>query len=327
MLFLSKIALGAVLLAVQMLPAAARDIRLVHDITSNHPRIPYIDAVATSVAQHAGASAVIINPDDVVYPGFASVEALQNAKAEVALVNASNLERIDPRLGFVNLPFTLSDALMTETATRDGVVTMLDDVARQSGWRVLGLMRGADQLFVFRSSKPTTVSDLRGLTIRVAGSGIYETIMRNLAVEPVVMPFPELRKAFEQKRVDGVFTSPGGWISQFGMEAPNALHVPGLMMITYAVIMRAEVLDALAEEDRSALADAVSVEVTGKWSNMLADDDAILAQMEQGGAHLVRAEADDSWRAPLQSVSADYAERYTEVWQEFGRLLSSGRTR
>lgn len=320
--FASAIVCGAFLAALSM-PAAAQEVRVVHDITPNHPRIPYIDAVASAAAATEGATAVVINPNGVVYPGFASVEAVQQGNADVALVNASNLERIDPRLGFVNLPFTLSDKLMEDEATRNGVVALLDEIARESGWRVLGLMRGADQLFLFHAVTPQSPADLKGLKIRVAGAGTYENIMRNFGAEPVVMPFPELQRAFKEAQVDGVFTSPGGWISQFGMDAPNALHAPGLMMITYAVITKSERFDALSEVDRTALANAVAAEVTDKWMNMLADDDAILEEMEGKGARFVRAEANGSWREPVNSIPESFAREHPEVWRAMEKLLAA----
>lgn len=320
---LARLLAGCALIAAA-LPAAARDLRLVHDITSNHPRIPHIEAMVAAASADPAILAVEINPGGTVYPGYAGVEALESGKADVALINASNLERIDPRLGFVNLPFTLNDALMAEPAVRDGVVAQLDALARESGWRVLGLMRGADQLFAFTEATPAAPADLDGLAVRVAGPGIYEAMMRSYGVEPVVMPFPELKNAFAEGRLQGVFTSPGGWASQLGMDAPNALQAPGLMMITYAVILRSDLYDGLSEPERAALAGAVKARVTDAWEAMLTDDEAQMAGMRAKGAKIVVAEADEAWRAPVAPIAAGFATEHPEVWAELQALLPEG---
>lgn len=315
----------ALILAVAS-PVAARDLRLVHDITSNHPRIPHIEAMVSAASADAAVLEVAVNPGGVVHPGYAGVEALESGIADVALVNASNLERIDPRMGFINLPFTLNDTLMANPVVRNGVVEQLDLLAQERGWRVLGLMRGADQLFAFTKVAPDEPSDLYRLAIRVAGAGIYESIMRSYGVNPVVMPFPELRNAFAEDRLQGVFTSPGGWASQLGMDAPNALQVPGLMMITYAVIIRSDLYDALSDAERAALTHAVESKVTGAWEAMLADDDAEMEKMKSRGAQVVRVEELEAWRRAVAPISAAFATEHTEVWSKLESLLLDGAT-
>ncbi|TKT69805.1 TRAP transporter substrate-binding protein DctP [Aquamicrobium sp. LC103] len=321
--FVRSFACAALILATA-LPVAAGDLRLVHDITADHPRIPHIEAMVSAASADPALLTLQVNPGGVVHPGYAGVEALENGVADVALVNASNLERIDPRMGFVNLPFTLNDTLMANPVVRNGVVAQLDLLAHEKGWRVLGLMRGADQLFAFSEEMPDEPSELSGLAIRVAGSGIYEAIMQGYGAEPVVMPFPELKNAFAENRVQGVFTSPGGWASQLGMEVPNALQVPGLMMITYAVIIRAKQFDALAEDERAALTQAVESKVTSAWEVMLADDEAEMEELKTNGARVVRVEADGAWRQPVASISAGFAADYPDVWESLQVLLSKG---
>ena len=306
--------------------ATAEELRLVFDIPTNHPRVPYFTAMAEDVARTtSGRLTVAANPGGTIYPGFASIEALKAGKAELTFVNAANLERLDPRFGFVNLPFALDDTAMAQPAARRGVVDLLDTLAQKQDLRVIGLMRGADQLFVFRDKRVATPADLKGLKIRVAGAGTYEDIMRRLSAEPVVLPIPEMKPAFERGALDGVFTSPGAWTSQLGMAAPKATHAPGLMMITYVLVARKDAIDRLSTADRDALLAAARANITEGWARMEADDAAILKDMAAKGAAIVTVTDLKPWREAVAPVAASFSERFPDTWRDFRAQIGADR--
>lgn len=297
--------------------ATAGELRLTFDIPTNHPRVPYFTAMADQVARSTGGRLTIVaNPGGTIYPGFASLEALKAGKADLTFVNAANLERLDPRFGFINLPFAIDDAAMAQPAARTGIVNLLDTLARGQDLRVIGLMRGADQLFVFRDRRVAAPADLKGLKIRVAGAGIYEEIMRRLSAEPVALPIPEMKPAFMRGTLDGVFTSPGAWSSQLGMEAPKATHAPGLMMITYVLVARADAIEGLAAEERAALLSAARAEVTEAWGRMEADDAAILKDMAAKGASIVTVSDLAPWRDAVAPVATAFTARFPDTWRQ-----------
>ncbi|QRG07255.1 TRAP transporter substrate-binding protein DctP [Xanthobacter dioxanivorans] len=319
---LGRLAMAAVMTLAPLVaapaPASAEELRLVFDIPLNHPRVPYFTAMVDSVAKStSGRLTLTANPGGTIYPGFASIEALKDGKAELTFVNAANLERLDPRFGFINLPFALDDTAMARPATRRGVVELLDNLAQKQELRVIGLMRGADQLFVFRDKRVATSADLKSLKIRVAGAGIYEEIMRRLSAEPVVLPIPEMKPAFARGALDGVFTSPGAWTSQLGMTAPKATHAPGLMMITYALVARKDAVERLPAADREALLAAARADITEGWERMEADDAAILKDMAAKGAAIVTVTDLKPWREAVSQVAATFSERFPDIWREF----------
>lgn len=314
--------IGAAMLALGPLPAGAEELRLVFDIPTNHPRVPYFTAMADHVAAASkGALTLTANPGGKIYPGFASIEALKAGEADLTFVNAANLERLDPRFGFVNLPFTLDDAAMKPEKARRAVVDLLDVLAQKQDLRVIGLMRGADQLFVFADKTVKAPADLSGLKIRVAGAGVYEDIMRRLSADPVVLPIPQMKPAFERGALDGVFTSPGAWSSQLGMAAPKATHAPGLMMITYVLVARKDVIDKLPEAQRAALLEAGRSDITEAWGRMEEDDAALIKDMTAKGAALVTVSDLKPWQERVAPISAGFAARFPDTWGAFQAAL------
>lgn len=301
---------GGIMIGMAPGPAIAQtntEMRLVFDIPMNHPRVPYFLKMASAIEhKSSGGLTLAINPGGKIYPGFASIEALRKGEADLTFVNAANLEKVDPRFGFINLPFTINDTMMAKPNARAAIVDLLDGLAKPHGLRVIGLIRGADQLFIFRKKTVAGIGDLKGMKIRIAGPGIYQEIMHRLAVDATVLPIPELKPAFERGTLEGVFTSPGAWASQIGMTAPNATRIPGLMMITYVMVAREEVMERLSAGHRSILIDAARRHVTDGWNMMLADDEAILKDMIAKGAKLTLISDTGPWRSAVAPIIAHF---------------------
>ena len=85
---------------------------LVHDIAPPHPRYAQLTQMAAEVAKRTqGTLTLAINPGGkVLYPGQASLDAVRNKTVSLTFVNSAFLQSIDPDLGFLNLPFTITDS-------------------------------------------------------------------------------------------------------------------------------------------------------------------------------------------------------------------------
>lgn len=286
-------------------PSPTTNVTLVHDIPSDHPRIPYFEEFAASVnALSANDLAVDINPQGKVLAGRASLDAVRSGEANLALVNMSHLEAIEPAAGFMNLPFALDDTTMASDQNRAAVSEVQADLVRPHGIELLGYMRGADQLFAFPQNDVDRLEELEGKKIRVAGSGIYEQIMRQLGAQPVAIPIPEIKEVMGRGELDGVFTSPGGWSTQVIEFTPHAVQVPGLMYINYALVANKAWLDALPDDQRDALAGA-GAQLTDQWVQMSEDDVAVINETISGGGtyRVLPDEEVARWRGRVDGIS------------------------
>ena len=138
----------------------------------------------------------------------------------------------------------------------------------------------------------------------MAGAGIYESIVRAFDAVPVVMPIPEIYEAFRGSAgaLDFVFTSPGGWQTQFGLDARQGSQVPGLMFINYVLLANAAWVDSLDDARRAALQNAADRHVTWAWKAMEQDDAELLRVFAERGA-VVHTVADTSeWRRRTQPL-------------------------
>jgi TRAP-type C4-dicarboxylate transport system substrate-binding protein len=305
--------------------ALAAEAVLVHDIAPPHPRYTQLTQMAAEVAKRTqGTLTIAINPGGkVLYPGQASLDAVRNKTVPLAFINSAFLQSIDPDLGFLNLPFTITDQLIAKPGVAEGVLALVRGYVEPRGLRVLALMRGADTIVIFKNRQVRTPDDIKGLKIRVAGPGVYQDIVRSLGAEPVVFPAIEMGAALARGAMDGIITSPGGWGKNV-QDAPSASLVPGLLFYTYFLIADKAWFDALPAVEQKAFAEAARVSITEKWSEMQADDARLVADLVSRGATytVVPGEAVGAWREKTESVTRVFAAEHPEVMKRFRVIIA-----
>jgi TRAP-type C4-dicarboxylate transport system substrate-binding protein len=297
---------------------AVTAVTLVHDIPPDHPRIPYFDDFAESVAASSGGElAIEINPDGEVLAGRASLDAVRDGSANLALVNMTHVEAMEPAAGFMNLPFALDDTMMADGRNRAAVSEVQAGLVRPHAVELLGYMRGADQLFAFPQDNVSRVEDIEAQRVRVAGGGIYEQIMQRLGAQPVAIPIPEIKERMGRGEVDGVFTSPGGWTTQVFGSAPHAVQVPGLMYITYALVANKDWLDSLPTPQREAITVA-GANLTEQWVQMAEDDKAVVgAAVAEGGTYRVLPDHEVArWKERVIGIAEDFYRAHPSLSDE-----------
>jgi len=299
---------------------------LVHDIAPPHPRYTQLTQMAAEVAKRTqGTLTIAINPGGkVLYPGQASLDAVRDKTVPLAFINSAFLQSIDPDLGFLNLPFTITDALMAKPGVALGVLALVRGYVEPRGLRVFALMRGADTIVIFKNRQVRTPDDMKGLRIRVAGPGVYQDIVRSLGAAPVVFPAIEMGAALARGAMDGIITSPGGWGKNV-QDAPSASLVPGLLFYTYFLIADKAWFDALPAAEQKALADSARVSVTEKWGEMQADDARLVAELVASGATYTVVPGDTvaAWRERTGGVTREFAAKHAEVMRRFRAIVGA----
>jgi len=308
------------------LPSHGAATLIATDIPFGHPRLAYFERMDERLnAQAGGAWPHRLVLDGALYAGRQGLDAVRTGAVQAAWINASHLEALRPDLCVLNMPFGPGDEVLGDFAKARALVDWIDGHTRTQGVRVLGLMRGADQLFISPTRSIETPDDLKGLRIRVAGPGMYEALMRSLGAEPVVMPVPHIRDSFRSGALDCVFTSPGGWRAQFGLDVRLGTRVPGLMFVNYVLVAGAAWLDSLAPAHAAALCQAADDCVTRAWPGMQEDDDDVLQLMADQGC-TVRTVADRAvWQRHVAPLGDATRQRYPAAAAELRAVCEGGR--
>ncbi len=317
--------LGVVVMTLFPINALAVEVVLVHDIAPPHPRYQHFYQMVADVAKKtSGLLTIAMNPGGkVLYPGQASLDAVRSGRVPLTFVNSAFLQSIHPSLGFINLPFNVTDETMLKPGATEGVIQLVQTYVEPTGLKVLGLMRGADTIFVFKNHQVRRPEDLKGLKIRVAGPGVYQEVVRGFGAEPSVIPAIEMGSALQRGLINGMITSPGGWGKNV-QEVPQGCLVPGLIFYTYFMIADQKWLNGLQADQRQALIDAARTNVTEKWRVMQQDDQQLVSALvaNRGATYWsVPANALAPWKERVEDVTSRFADAHPEVMKKFRAII------
>ena len=182
----------------------------VHDIAPPHPRYTQLTQMAAEVAKRTqGTLTIAINPGGkVLYPGQASLDAVRNKTVPLIFVNSAFLQSIDPDLGFLNLPFTITDQMMKKPRVAEGVLALVRDYVEPHGLKVFAIMRGADTIIDLQEPPSAHARRRERSEDPSRGPGVYQDIVKSLGATPVVFPAIEMGAALARGAMDGIITSP-----------------------------------------------------------------------------------------------------------------------
>lgn len=197
---------------------------------------------------------------------------------------AVRLETVAPSLGFISLPFSLTDKEMANKCYSDKLTQLISSEVEPRNLKVLSLLRTADLLFIFKDRNVKHISDLKGTKLRVTGGRVFLDMIRGLGASPVSMAASEMSTALSQGAIDGVFTSPAGWAEMIGMTGKHAYHIPSLALAAYAVVIDDAWLRGLSQKNQKIISDTMNEITARQWNEAKADDVKLIKKMQDGGA-------------------------------------------
>jgi C4-dicarboxylate-binding protein DctP len=149
---------------------------------------------------------------------------------------------------------------------------------------IVGLAYWDNGFKIFSANSPIkTVSDFKGLKMRVQSSKVLEAQMRALGAIPQSMPFSEVYQGLQTGVVDGTENPPSNMYTQKMFEVQKYGNVSRHGYLGYAVISNKKFWEGLPVDVRGALERAMA-EATA-YNNEIAkkDNDDALAAMKAAG--------------------------------------------
>ncbi|WP_172331870.1 TRAP transporter substrate-binding protein DctP [Mangrovicoccus sp. HB161399] len=306
--------------------AGAEELVLPSEVAATHWKTAYMQEFADRVeAATDDGLAVKIFPAGQLYSDQEALAALGTGAVQMVWPVSVRLETIAPQTGIINLPFAISDEMMTDSCMSDGIRDMLSAQLARAGLKVLGLLRTADLYFIYSGREITSMEDLEGTKVRVTGGRVVQDTMKALGISPVSMSASEMSTALSQGAIDGIFTSPAGWSEMIGMSGRYAWYVPGFSLLTYAIVVDSMWYDALPEGERTAIRTSIDDITARQWSEAREKDAESLKKMTDQGAVLhVADEAEiERWKALTKKTSASFVEANPEAEEAMMALEDS----
>lgn len=190
-------------------PAAAQDVkaRMGHVFAANSPMDQAAQEFAKLVGERTkGKIAITVFPANQLGGEMAQARELSRGSLELSLLNPGSLAGLNPLLDIHYLPYIANDFKAVDAIFYNpkGILqTTLRETLAKQNIETLGFFE-LEFRAVTNSSRPIEKpSDMKGLKLRVPGSAAIKTFFEDAGTQVVVMPFPELFTALQQKTVDG----------------------------------------------------------------------------------------------------------------------------
>jgi len=282
-------------LAAFNLPLQAAELVLPNEVAASHWKTGYMNEFATLVDKRTdGSLDVKVFPSSQLYNDQDALAALGTGAVQMVWPVSVRIETIDPRLGAINLPFTLTDKLMNNQCYAKGLTELMSSYVEPRQLKILGLLRAADLFFIMSNRDVKQMADFKNTKIRVIGGRVFLDTIRGLGASPVSMAASEMSTALGQGAIDGVFTSAGGWAEMIGQTGKHAYYVPNFSLTTYAVVVDKTWFYELSKTEQDAITSSMD-EITAKqWKEVVVEDQKLIDKMVAGGATFTTATPEES---------------------------------
>ena len=316
-------ALSASLVASAAMAQDTYEMVMTNELATSHWTAKMMDSYAATIEERSeGRIDVSVFHSGTLYTDRDAIAALGTGSVHMVWPVSVNLESIAPEYGVVNLPFSLTDDFMQADGAATELAEMMSQIIEGRGIRVLGLMRTADLIFLFKEKAVASPEDLSGQRVRMTGGKVLQSMMRNFGASPISMPATEMAAALMQGAIDGIFTSAGGWQMVGTNAAQTASYIPGLSLLSYTVVADERWLDSLPEDLRAVVLDTTEELLAQQWKEGIAKDKETMQVLLDDGGKLVTAdpEAQKQFRALAENASQEFIDRYPNVWERFQTL-------
>ncbi|NYZ16220.1 TRAP transporter substrate-binding protein DctP [Azospirillum sp. RWY-5-1] len=299
---------------------------LTNEIATSHWGTKLMEEYAGLINQRTqGRIKARVFPSGTLYKDKDAVAALGSGSVHMVWPVSVQLESIAPAYGVVNLPFAVTDEAMQRGDTSEKLAAMLSALVQDKGIRIMGLMRTADLMFLFKDKEIDAVNDLKGAKVRLTGGRVLQSLMRDLGANPISMPASEMAAALMQGAIDGIYTSAGGWEMVGTNAARTASIVPGMNLLTYSVCVDDKWLKGLPADLRKVVEDTTAEVIASQWKRAITSDQETMDRLIATGGKLVVVPQDQ--RAKFleigAKVSEEYTRRFPEVWKQFQSIVQT----
>lgn len=325
---LRSTAIVAVMVTLGIQSAAAQapiEMIMTNEIASSHWTTTIMDRFAADIEKRSeGRIKPKVFHAGTLYNDQDAIASLGTGAVHMVWPVAVRLETVAPEAGVLTLPFALNDEMMLKDGAPLAVGKYLSNYLSPRGIQVVGVMRTADLFFLTRKNPIEKLGDLDRLKIRATGGRILLELLAGYRASAISMPAPEMGPAIAQGTIDGALTSAGGWEMVGADSAPYASLVPGLSLLTYAVLLDQDWVQSLPDDLGKIVVDVTTEYVSTTWQEAIdLDRKAQEHQISIGGKY---SEVEGAARAEFiesaSEVTAGWREKYPEAWASFEETMA-----
>lgn len=318
--FIAAAAIALTTLAAAPVMAQEVKARMGHVFAANSTMDQAAQEFAKLVGERTkGKIGITVFPANQLGGEQAQARELSRGSLELALLNPGSLAGLSPLLDIHYLPYIASDFKQVDAIFYNpkGVLqTTLRETLAKQNIETLGFFE-LEFRAVTNSSKPVEKpADLKGMKLRVPGSAAIKGFFEEAGTQVVVMPFPELFTALQQKTVDGQDNGASITYESRLFETQKHMTLTNHVYAMGTVASSSKFWGSLSDAEKKILTDTAA-EVTKKQIEKNRQLNAeFLKKIEAGGIKIVR---------PSAQAMAEFEKVGQAVWTKLSGTYGADR--
>lgn len=260
-------------------------IRVADTWSASHPMAAAVDEVfAPRVAELSGGTLAV----EVYHGGVLGNEgdlwdSVRNGTIQVVIVGTP-MNQEHPTMLISDWPFLYRDIEHAQAVWTGEIADDLSDEFHEVFPTTYVLGWGPNSARTFSSGLPlTSVEDFAGQRFRMPGNPIHIGIAQNLGANPQVIPLGELFTALETGVVNGQDNGMVTIRSEGLFEVQDYVYETNHIIATLELIINADFLDNLTEEEQQAVREAAREATDAAWETYLESVDEDREFLESQG--------------------------------------------
>jgi len=295
---------------------------ITHEVSTTHWKHGYMERYTKLVEERTGGRVKCeLYPSSQLFSDRDAVAALGTGSVQMVWPVSVNVEPLNEAYGIINMPYTLTDEIMQKNPQfKSDLMKFLSAQVESKNIKVMGLIRTSNYIFIFKSRETTGPDDLKGLKIRVTGGQVVLDWLKEIGCSPIGMPASEMSTALTQGIIDGILTSPQGWVEIVGSAAKTGMDCGSLVISTYSALVDNKWWEGLPPDIQKILQDSFDELAADQWQYSIDEDRKAMEKAKnqlKAKVHNETKEDEALWLARTKPAIDRFAAKHPDAFKKF----------
>lgn len=252
-----------------------------------------------------------------------NIQSLQMGAIEIARSNPAWLADAGvKKMNVLSLPFIFRSVEQANKILEGTIGDQLLAEVENAGIQLIGIGYFEPTLrhFFFRDKQVTTLSDIKGLKLRVPTSEVYKDMVRAFGASPTPIAYSELYSALQTGVVDGAENPLKGYYNMKFSETSKYFTFDGHQYETSVIVFSKLAWNRLSSTDQMLIKKAFA-ESTDYFKEVLHDkQDEYLTELKEQGTIFSEVENPQEWRDAVAPLYKKYGVDYQDLIEQINNV-------
>lgn len=241
-----------------------------------------------------------------------TIEQTQLGAIDINRVNINPLTQTEPSLKVFSLPYLFRDAEHMHKVVDGQIGQEMLEKLESSGLVGLGYYDSGQRSF-YNSVQPIrTLSDLKGLKIRVQKAEIMQDLVRAVGAEPIRLAFEEVYTGLQTGVIHGAENNYPSWITKGHYEVAKYYSMDAHVRTPEIILFSKKTWDRLSQEDQQLIRRAAQESIPYQRKLWREKVEAAIRKAREAGCEVITDIDISRFREAMEPVYTIHGKNLTE---------------